>query len=272
MLTTQHILLNRLMSDEKWADDQFAGGVVFPDAIRAYSGPRQYSHYEYSDDGTDCSWWIMPTNMATVTRESVQASLKDGSHLAANKKAPFGQETNWVSFVSHNSDMALENPSMFKGVMTHLKNQDVVFDRFIRERVIDVSRMSEGIVGAQEAFLKRGRISEGVKIEQRNGKAVFASDRDARAAVTAVEQFCIYVLAERLYRNCGVTASTAWFQTTVREKLARVYPTELVESSVSYMKVAEPYNTWIEQHDFARLEDGPLTLEDYNRLYDLCSF
>lgn len=271
MLTTQHIALIRL-NEQKWADDQFVGGVVFPDAIRAYSGPRQYSHYEYSDDGTDCSWWIMPTNMATVTRESVQASLKDGSHLAANKKAPFGQETNWVSFVSHNSDMALENPSMFKGVMTHLKNQDVVFDRFIRERVIDVSRMSEGIVGVQDTFLRRGRIPEGVKIKQSNGKAVFASDQDARAAVTAVEQFGIYVLAERLYRQCGVTASTEWFQTTVREKLARVYPTELVESSVSYMKVANPFNAWIEQHDFSHTNYGPLSKEDYDALYDECFF
>lgn len=260
------------MGDEKWSDDQFVGGVVFPDAIRAYSGPRQYSHFEYSDDGRDCSWWTMPTDMATVTRQSVQASLKIGSHLAVNKPAPFGKTTNWRAFEAHNQDMAVQNPSMFNGILTHLKNQDVVFDRFIRERVIDVSRMSEDIVGVQDTFLRRGRIPEGVKIKQSNGKAVFASDQDARAAVTAVEQFGIYVLAERLYRNCGVTASTAWFQTTVREKLARVYPTELVESSVSYMKVAEPYNTWIEQHDFARLEDGPLTLEDYNRLYDLCSF
>lgn len=41
-------------NDRAWLDGHMAA-VVFPDAVRAYSGPRPYSHFERSADGSDVS-------------------------------------------------------------------------------------------------------------------------------------------------------------------------------------------------------------------------
>ncbi len=47
MLSIQHVLSAYIAKDgdKEWMDRHMAG-LLFPDVIRAYSGPRGYSHFE----------------------------------------------------------------------------------------------------------------------------------------------------------------------------------------------------------------------------------
>ena len=242
MLSTQHVMCTALFSDRTYFNE-IVSSVVFPDAIRAYSGPRGYSHFEENPDGTDCYWWEMPDNMKTVSPESIKESLRRGSHVPENKgTAVMGEKTNIMAFVKHNRHLPVR---MFYGIEHHLR-QDVVFDEFIR-RYIDVSRRAEGIY-----TLGSGEVLDGAGV---------------RKLATKIEEHGLYVLAKVLYYKKGITVNQDWFESVVKPILLEDYPLELAEKTYSFMKVPDMVNTWITNHDWSHAEEGPIPLKDYVQLY-----
>jgi hypothetical protein len=270
MLTMQHAMHAYLMAG-KDTTPEYLGGTLFPDAIRAYSGPRQLSHFERSDDGTDWSWWEMPTDMKRVTPESVKASLEAGSHLAWNAKAPFGMETNVDAFIEHNPHM-MYNKDMYAGVLAHLSAQDMAFDSFIRWRIIDVSEMGEGRIYIQPEMLHWRCIPEDIAFHQDGGRMVFDSGNDARKLITEVEMFGVYVLAHKVYEKYGITCDQHWFDTDVAALLHEAYPDDLAEKALKYMKEDPHISELISAHDFGHLDEGPIPLEAYDRLYNAATW
>ena len=265
MLSMQHAML-AYRARGKDVTPECLGGTLFPDAIRAYSGPRPYSHFERSDDGRDVSWWHMPTDMKHITKDMTMLSLEHGSHLAKNAKAPFGQETDVRAFIEHNGSMAYQK-DMYRGVLAHLSAQDVPFDAFVRSHVVDMSEMGKGKLYAQGDVLSWGRIPDDVHLHRDGTRMAFDSDGDARRLVTHVEMQGIYVLAKKLYEERGITCDQAWFDGAVSDKVHEAYPQDLADKTMAFMKVDPEVSELVKAHDFSKVDDGPLPSALYDRLY-----
>lgn len=130
MLSIQHILGMMLAKGEKLSSRQIAA-VVYPDAIRAYTGPRQYSHFEKSEDGTDISYMRFPEDMHTE-KDEIEKSIAAHGHLVPDiRPCAIGEDTDFDVFLAHNRHLTGE---VREGIILHLQ-QDILFDRFIREQI-----------------------------------------------------------------------------------------------------------------------------------------
>lgn len=242
MLSIQHVMSAMISShgDRKWMDEHMAA-LVFPDAVRAYSGPRPYTHFERSSDGQDVSWWRMPVDMKSVNMESVAESLTN-SHLATYRPCVIGEQTDIEAFREHNGHLP---EAMHEGIETHLR-QDVAFDDLVRN-VIDCSGKYEG------KFSFDG--------QEYTGESV-------RRLIGRMEQEGIYAAAHRLYTEYGMTCDSAWIEREVRPVLERDYPKELADKTLSFMRIDPDVDKWIREHDWSHLHEGILPVEVYDDLYD----
>ena len=72
MISLQHIICNYIRCEGNM--EQFKRELpycILPDAIRAYLGRREYSHFEINPEGTDISWYKYPNpeDLKTLTKE-----------------------------------------------------------------------------------------------------------------------------------------------------------------------------------------------------------
>lgn len=244
MLSIQHIMCGALSMDRSRFENQ-AAALVFPDAIRAYSGQRQYSHFEKAPDGTDVSWWSFPTDMKHVSKESVQKSLQEHAHLVADiPPCVVGEETDVDAFYQHNQNLS---PDMFQGIEMHLR-QDCELDAFVREKIDCSDRYAD-------RFVMDGQVYDGKGVRQLIGR---------------MEQYGIYYLAHELYEQKGIVANQDWLNSYVKPLLDEAYPQDLADKTFSFMKIAAPYATYITQRDWSHLSEVPdgLTMEDYHNFYE----
>lgn len=243
MLSIQHVLCGMLHYEDPADFRSHAGALVLPDGIRAWSGPRQYSHFEQSEDGKDVSWWAFPSDLKHLTKEAVQESLETDAYLVSEiRPCVLGEETNLSAFYEHNSHLPKE---LFEGIEMHLR-QDKAYDAFVREQ-IDCSGKYE------DHFTYQG--------QELNGKEV-------RSLIGEMEQQGIYLLAQRFYEERGITANQEWIQSTMRPLLYQAYPEELAEKTLSFMKIDPQVNEWITDHDFSHLANGPVEVETYQKFYE----
>lgn len=241
MLSIQHVLCGALYFDEDTMKRQMSA-MVFPDAIRAYSGPRQYSHFEFNETHTASSYWKMPADMSAVTKESVQKSLKVDGHLLSDiRPCVLGEETNIQAFSQMNQHLPED---MFKGVETHLR-QDMVFDEFVRQQIDCRDKY-------HDVFIHGGRLM--------NGKEV-------RGVIYDMEQYGVYALAHDLYEQKGITANQQWFEEQIKPDLENAYFAELAEKTFAFMKIDPMIDAYITCHDWSHLNEGPVTYEKYQDLY-----
>ena len=63
MLLLQHILCAFYL-DPDLTNTEFLAGVMYPDAIRGFSVPRQCSHFETTNN--DISYFVYPKSMKTM--------------------------------------------------------------------------------------------------------------------------------------------------------------------------------------------------------------
>lgn len=240
MLSMQHILCTILASkgDNTYLD-KHASAVVFPDAIRKYTGPREYTHFESGMNG-DVSYWKFPTDMKHLTPESVQNSLSTNGHLAT-KKGPcvLGEDTHIETFEQTNRHLP---PDMYDSILLHL-HQDTAFDAFIREE-IDCSKKYQDTFSYQDKTM--------------NGKEV-------RTLIADMEQQGIYALAHQIYQTTGIVCDQKWFEKEIKPRLERDYPADLAESTYQYMKIREPEQTWIKNKDWSHLNEGPIAPDKQNK-------
>ena len=243
MLSMQHVLCGALAALDDVSFQKQIGALVFPDAIRAYSGPRQYSHFEKSFDDSDVSWWRLPSDMKSVTKESVQESIQNDGHLVRNIPAcVIGEDTDINAFYDHNGHLP-EN--MFRGVEMHLR-QDMVFDKFVRDQFDCTDRYAD-------KFSFNGVSCDG---------------KELRGLIARMEQEGIYHLAHRLYEEKGITANQEWFCNVVEPALRDVYPDDLADKTFGFMKLDKRYDTYITNHDWSHLDEGLVSYEDYGTMYD----
>lgn len=242
MLSMQHVLCGALHYDDVNKFQERIGALVFPDAVRAYARPRQYSHFEQAKDGTDVSWWKFPDDMKHCTKDSVSQSMTDGSHLVEGiQPCVLGESTDIQAFYKHNQHLS---PNMFEGVEMHLR-QDIVFDDFVREQIDCTGKYDDTFV------------MDGVEYD---GKGV-------RSLIGEMEQHGLYVLAHDLYEQKGITANQQWFEDVVKPALEKEYSDELAGKTFSFMKMDEKYDAYITNHDWSHLNEGVVSYDDYKDLY-----
>lgn len=240
MITLQHTLVSLLamQGDEKRLRDEVPY-ILLPDAIRRYLGPRQYSHFEVSHDGTDVSWVKYPEDIKGMSKETLAGAKK---HMVAEvKPCVLGEETIVSAFEEHNDHLS---PIYYAGTKKHLV-QDHIFDDFVRQN-IDCSRMYE------DKFVFQG--------QEYDGKGI-------RKVIADFEAHGLYMLAYMLYDSFGITANQDWFDQNVKVQLDANYSKDLSDGTYGYMRIPEEINKWITEHDWSHLGEGTLSNADYIKMY-----
>lgn len=240
MITLQHSLMTLLSVDGNI--EQFKKEIAYallPDGIRAITGPRQFSHFEKSEDGKESSWMKFPTNLKNFTKEKFEEVKKS---LVENiRPCCMGEETDISAYVEHNQHL---EPNYYNGILKHLI-QDHHFDDFIR-KVIDCTEKYE------EKFYFNGRQMDA---------------KENRALIAEIENHGFYILAMHLYQKHGITANQEWFDKNVKSVLDEIYPEGLSESTYKYMKIDERINELITNHDWSEIENGAVTKNMYEEMY-----
>ena len=243
MLSVQHAMVTILAcNNDKGYIEEYVPLVVFPDAIRAYSGARQYSHFERSYSGGKSSWWSFPTNIKGVTKDSVLESLRYGSYLAKNPKCVLGERTDINMFLIKNRHLP---KNLHEGFYNHLI-QDSIFDDFVRN-IIDCSKMYE------DMFIFRGNKLNGSQVRELIGN---------------IEQQGVYVLAYLMYRKFGITCNNEWINSYLYNVLLGGYPRDLADKTIRFMKLNEDIDRYITNHDWSHMNSMILGIDDYKRLYN----
>lgn len=245
MITLQHTLVSLFgcAGDEKKLDEEISY-VLLPDAIRRYSGPRQYSHFEvHPTREGDISWMKYPVNIKNLNKATLEA-MEEGKekHLAEGiPPCVLGERTDIPTFEKHNMHLPTR---YFAGVKKHLA-QDVVFDDFVREQ-IDCSRRYE------DKFVFKG--------QEYDGKGI-------RAKIAEIENQGLYILAYMLHKSYGITANQEWFDKHVKANLDREYSEDLANGTYQYMRIPEEINRRITEGDWTHLEDGDISCMEYIKMY-----
>lgn len=242
MLSMQHVLCTSLLFDMDTVYE-LVPYLIFPDAIRFYSGPRQYSHFEKSVGGMDVSWWRIPADVSAMTKESVQQSLKTDAHLVENiRPCAIGEDTSVLTFMKYNRHLPMR---MYCGILCNLL-QSVVRDDFVRTYMDCHNRY-------EDRFVFKNKILNGT---------------ECRNLINDVDQHSMYILAHDVYRHVGITADETWFREFVKPAMDAVYPADLSENAFSYMKYYPHVESWISQKDWSHLEEGPLPYFEYTKFHD----
>lgn len=244
MLSIQHAMCSALYfkSDNSIEFNEHLGYILLPDAIRAYSGARQYSHFEMSRDGSDTSYWSFPCDIKHCTKESIQKDINDYGHLVSDiKPCAIGEDTDIGAFYATNEHLP---EVMFTGIEMHLK-QDIVFDAFIRDE-IDCSDKYNDV------YRFNG--------QQLNGANV-------RSLIGDIEQHGIYILAHMVFKETGIKITNNWISDIVSPILYEEYPEDLADKTLGFMHIRDDINQFIESENWAHLDEGLIPRSDYEEMY-----
>lgn len=235
MLSIQHVLCLWLYCTEcdlGEPRDEAVAAVVYPDAIRAYTKVRGYSHFEVGDDG-DRSYMKFPCSMK-ADQEEVSSLLNKFGHLAHKDKVcaidNLTGEQGVELCIQKNSTL---DDVMLGGIVWHLR-QDTVFDDFIRE-VIDCSKMKKDV------YTVNGKILNG---------------KELRGLIHLIEMHGIYALAKRLYLETNMTVNNTWLKIHIERSLKNSYNEELADKTFSFMKIDDDIDRYITNHDWSHIGEG----------------
>ena len=231
MQTIEHIMCAILAAD---GDLEYVkshlGALLLPDAIRMYTKNREYSHFEQkAGDPSEYSYMRFPSDMKSITAESVAALLEKDSHLVQHPPCVIGENTLVDKFAAHNPYLPMD---MIDGIRMHL-NQDVCFDIFVREIINCEERYEDVFILKDDSVI--------------NGKAV-------RDYIADVESQLAFVLAHMIHERYGLTINQAWFDHNVLPVLLDVYPEEMANNTYKYMKFRPDIDNAITKNDWSGLD------------------
>lgn len=209
--------------------DRFKREIAFtllPDAIRFYTGKREYSHFEINPANGETSWMQFPTDVKNFSRDNWERSEK---FLAPDiPSAKTGEETQVQMFEKTNSHLpALE----YMCIKRHLL-QDREFDAYLRDK-LDTSMKHEG----KYFFL---------------GKEV--SDAKIRPLISEMENEGIVLLAKMIYENYGITVDQNWINENVIEVLREAYPEDMYRNTAKYLHVDDRIQTILQNQQYDSVE------------------
>lgn len=211
--------------------------LLLPDAIRAYTGARQTSHFEELPDKTDVSWMKFPYGkiLSELTKENSKEMIL--MHLSKNTpKCVIGEETRLEVFDSKNYG----HPN-YHQLRCHLI-QDYILDKSLRGLVDVTGRFNDEFIVNSNRTLKL------------DGKLL-------REQVALFEKYGFLHLVGKVYEKTGFLLNQEWFDKNVREALLNSdYPKDLAENTYRFMKIPDDIEARINERDFE------LTKEDKEKI------
>lgn len=251
MLSIQHILCSVLScsGDDEYLD-KHAAAIIFPDAIKAYLPSRKFSHFEKGVIPDDISYMRFPNNLKCVTKDFILQSVEEYGHEAIAPSSVIGEDTDLWTFRAHNRWLF---PNIYRGIQSHLI-QDIIFDAFLREQ-IDCS----------------DKYRDNFYIVNLDGTRKKVNGEEIRAEIAKVEQFGLYVLVHKIYRETGILANQKWVNDTLFPLIERDYPKDLAEKTISYMQIDPDLNKLITKKDWEELNDvicGNIKYDEWYVMYE----
>lgn len=203
--------------------------VLLPDAIRAFSGPRQTSHFETLPDRTDNGWmeFPLPQILKGLTKENFATQVNFYLPQDGWRKAVIGEETLMEQFYQHN----WSHPFAAQ-LAAHLL-QDRVLDATIREMVDCSGRFNDTFAPSHN---KEWRLN-GQMLRQHI--ATFES-----------EGFLYLVREIKKSTSGGLVIDKDWVEEYVQTALYLSYPKDLAANTLKFMGVSEEQNDRIHAGDF----------------------
>lgn len=223
--------------------------VLLPDAIRAYIGPRQASHFEKLPvgHGDGCSWIKFPSEavLKDLSKETVKDlvsyDLKDGYPACV-----IGEETDIGEF-----DVRNGAHKHYEALRCHMI-QDMYLDECLRLRMID----------ADNRFADKFVI-------RHNKKEI--DGKELRAQVALFEQLGFIKLVGIVYDRTGILMNREWFDKYVLTALKDAYPADLAANTYKYMSISDELNQRINSLQFeltAEEKESVYITDDLDRVLD----
>lgn len=210
-ISNDRIVEKRMVRDIPW--------LLLPDAIRAYTGPRQISHFEVTPDGTDVSWMEFPSGetLQLLTKDTAMDIIKHHMNREKYPKCVIGEDTHIDVFDRHNYGHHAFHP-----LRMHLI-QDVILDEILRQELIDVT----------------GRFED--RFVVRHNQNIVLDGNQLREQVKLFEEWGLLHLVGKIYNKTGILLNQKWFEEHVHQVLLHSsnYPVDLAENTYRFMNIPE---------------------------------
>lgn len=222
--------------------------LLLPDAIRAYIGPRQASHFERvpgSDKDTSVSWMEFPSEevLKALSKENISEmvsyEVKEGYPGCV-----IGEDTDIGEF-----DVRNVKHKHYEALRCHLI-QDLYLDECLRKRLINAEKRFADIF-----------------VIRHSEKAI--DGKTLRAQVALFEELGFIKLVGMVYEKTGILLNREWFDTHVLESLKEAYPEDLAANTYKYMSISDEVNERINALNFeltAEEKESVILTDDLDRV------
>ena len=210
--------------------------VLLPEAIRAYIGPRQPSHFEELPDQTDISRMVFPSprDLKRTNRDTAMKVIN--FHLADAPKCVIGEKTRIEVF-----DYLNIEHDFYHALRVHLL-QDRILDEVLRNEMVDVKE----------------RFSDIFTIKH-SGKCI--DGKELRTQIARFEELGFIKLVGMVYERTGLLLEREWFDRRVYDSLKKAYPADLAENTYRYMSISDELNNRINGLQFDLTEEEKASVE-----------
>lgn len=217
MITRQHTAITMMAHGNKGTLQTFKHEIpwtLLPDAIRAYSGPRQMSHFEQTPDGTDCAWMIFPseTVLRELSKDNFGKAVKS-YRPEAYPKCVIGEATDVEMF-----DVKNYGHSHYHALRMHMI-QDIILDNVLRDKLVSVNDRFKD----QFTVKWNHQVIDGATL---------------RKQVAMFENLGFIHLAGKVYESTGKLLTNIWLEENVLQPLKKAYPADLAENTFKYMRLS----------------------------------
>ena len=204
--------------------------VIVNDAMRCWSGPREFSHFTINPETGEVSWAVFPeADLKRWSKEMVQEMEK----FSAGKPgvAVIDEATISDEFWLHNVDSE-QNERFY----IHLV-QDSAYDRFVRS-VIDTSHRYEDI------YVFDGEELTGAQLR---GQGM---ERWSSGILSELDDQFYVRLAKRYFLATGMKADRFWIDNFMKKAIHERYSPELAEATVKFVTLSDKAHAIIESGKF----------------------
>ncbi len=230
MITRQHTAVTLMAHEAKASSLQTfrkeIPWVLLPDAIRAYSGGRQVSHFEELPDGTDTAWMIFPGEelLKQLSKKNMSTYVK--TYLPEGyPQCVIGEKTNINAF-----DQKNYGNRHYHSLRMHMV-QDTALDKMLREELVNVEERF------QDKFVIRWN-------NQKIDGATF------RRQIALFADLGFIHLAGKVYKYTGITMNNQWLAENVLSALEAAYPEDLAANTFKYIILGAEEDSRISKLDF----------------------
>lgn len=211
-----------------------------PDTIRCCKIARTITHFTGTHPDK-CSWIVFPKTAKEL------ASFDEETSYEFNQEelipCVVDEKTNIALYEQKNFGVIDEE--IFKAIKYHL-TEDSIFDTWLRNK-IDFSRKYEDI------FVYKGKVLNG---------------KELRELITYIEQVSVYVYAEKLYKEQGITYTNEWIKENIRPVLYEVFSEKVAQTAYSYMQIKPEYDENIAKHVFDYSDIELELVEELTKLHE----